>query len=51
LRPGFLSGFAIDRAPVTVAEFSRFTEETGYLKVPTPSGLFLVPFLAFAKGA
>jgi formylglycine-generating enzyme len=28
-----ISGFAIDRAPVTVAEFTRFTEETGYLTV------------------
>lgn len=26
-----VSGFAIDRGPVTVAQFTRFVEETGYL--------------------
>jgi len=28
-----LSGFAIDRGPVTVAEFARFVDETGYTTV------------------
>jgi formylglycine-generating enzyme required for sulfatase activity len=28
-----VEGFAIDRAPVTVAEFARFVDETGYLTV------------------
>lgn len=26
-----ISSFAIDRGPVTVAQFTRFVEETGYL--------------------
>ena len=38
-----VSGFAIDRVPVTVAQFARFIEETGYLTLaerpPDPADL------------
>jgi len=42
MRDVAVDGFAVDRGPVTIAQFARFVEETGYVTLAErPSDLRL----------